>query len=198
MATGRHKIKLGYNATVVYALQDENRQIIGRLAIGPVPGKVKDIYQSKEVVGENITFTRVDRKLLIKHVQQLRREKWDTLVCLLPESELLRLGVPDYVKIVSKYIKVIYLPIRDGCPPSIEKAASTIPYLSSLLAQGSSVIIHCRCGLGRAGTVAASTLLHYNISVGNSMKMVRSSRPGAIQTLKQEAFLHQYAKLSGF
>lgn len=89
------------------------------------------------------------------------------------------------------------LPIADGSAPD-QRFLQGWPELSSELIRGlhsgQRVVIHCKGGLGRAGTVAAMLLLQSGTSqtAGDAMRMVRLARPGAIETMAQEEFLKHW------
>lgn len=90
------------------------------------------------------------------------------------------------------------LPITDGAAPD-DRLLSQWPALCELLTQelleGARVVVHCKGGLGRAGTVASMLLLETGTvdNASEAMRVVRAVRPGAIETPEQEAFLHQWS-----
>ena len=58
--------------------------------------------------------------------------------------------------------------------------------LRMLLRSGRDVLVHCRGGLGRAGTIAARLLIDLGMEPATAIRQVRAVRPGAIETLEQE------------
>lgn len=68
--------------------------------------------------------------------------------------------------------------------------------LRRLLRQGSRVVLHCKAGLGRAGTIAAHLLAELGIPPAEAVSQVRRARPGAIQTPAQEAHVHRMSLAS--
>ena len=66
--------------------------------------------------------------------------------------------------------------------------------LKSTLTKGGSVLVHCKGGLGRAGTVAARLLMAANPTLSSSaaIAMVRAVRPGAVETYLQEQYLRTF------
>lgn len=68
------------------------------------------------------------------------------------------------------------------------------PQLHTLLERGGKLVIHCRGGLGRAGTMAALLLIERGRDVRRAIADVRAARPGAIETFAQESFLRQQGK----
>ena len=61
--------------------------------------------------------------------------------------------------------------------------------LRSILRRRSDVVVHCRGGLGRAGTIAARLLVELGMEPTKAIASVRAARPGAIETNDQEEFV---------
>lgn len=68
--------------------------------------------------------------------------------------------------------------------------------LECLRANGK-VLVHCRGGLGRAGTVASALLMELGLDTQAAIARVRRARPGAIETQVQEQYLARYALTLG-
>jgi len=82
-----------------------------------------------------------------------------------------------------------HLPIVDVRPPgeAFERQWQEVgPQLRSRLRAGGRVVVHCRGGLGRAGTVAARLLVELGMAPIEAIRRVRAVRPGAIQTGAQQ------------
>lgn len=119
----------------------------------------------------------------------------DALVSLVEEDELGQLGIPELVgEAEARGIGVIRLPIPDGGVPSLEAAAQVAQAALSLARSGRRVVFHCRGGLGRAGTLAASTLLRMGLSPEAAIQRTRAARPGAIENAAQERFIGALAR----
>ena len=58
------------------------------------------------------------------------------------------------------------------------------------LRRGERVLVHCRGGLGRAGSVAARLLVEFGAAPVDAIAQVRVARPGAIETREQEQWVH--------
>jgi len=91
------------------------------------------------------------------------------------------------------------LPITDGAAPDerlLDRWKSLGPMLCAELLDGAKVVVHCKGGLGRAGTVASMLLLESGSAVDpdDAMARVRFARPGAIETTQQEAFIRWWAE----
>jgi ADP-ribosyl-[dinitrogen reductase] hydrolase len=61
--------------------------------------------------------------------------------------------------------------------------------LRSMLRRRLDVLVHCRGGLGRAGTIAARLLIELGMKPAKAVEIVRATRPGAIETSDQEKFV---------
>lgn len=61
--------------------------------------------------------------------------------------------------------------------------------LLALLRGGCDALVHCRGGLGRAGTIAALLLAELGMDPQAAVAAVRAVRTGAIQTSEQEDFV---------
>ncbi|HHA2734539.1 TPA: cyclin-dependent kinase inhibitor 3 family protein [Stenotrophomonas maltophilia] len=91
------------------------------------------------------------------------------------------------------------LPITDGAAPD-HRLLERWPVLGSMLVQGlhsgQRIVVHCKGGLGRAGTVAAMLLLQSRTvrTAQAAIDSVRRFRPGAVETVVQEEFLRQWAR----
>jgi ADP-ribosyl-[dinitrogen reductase] hydrolase len=61
--------------------------------------------------------------------------------------------------------------------------------LRSILRRRLDVLVHCRGGLGRAGTIAARLLIELGMEPTKAIERVRALRPGAIETNDQVRFV---------
>lgn len=122
------------------------------------------------------------------------------VVSLIETHEIDMLGVSDLeTAVAARGMEWLHLPIPDGAAPREEfeqrwRKAGT--RLRGLLTSGQSVFIHCRGGLGRAGTVAARLLIELGVTDANSaIAQVREVRPGAIETKAQEDHLREIERI---
>ncbi len=105
----------------------------------------------------------------------------------------------DYISILKfksalakKNLKWQHHPLKDMSVPDetfMVNFAETQDDLIEILKSGGNIALHCMGGLGRSGTIAALLLLKLGFGARNSIEMVRSSRPGAIETKEQEQFI---------
>jgi ADP-ribosyl-[dinitrogen reductase] hydrolase len=85
-----------------------------------------------------------------------------------------------------------HLPIVDVQPPDDRfesRWKDSGPRLLTHLREGRRVVVHCRGGLGRAGTVSARLLVELGVSPRAAIDRVRRVRPGAIETRAQEQYV---------
>jgi protein-tyrosine phosphatase len=83
-------------------------------------------------------------------------------------------------------------PIKDYGIPDSEFEASwptRSTKLRSILAAGGRVLIHCKGGLGRAGTISARLLVEAGVAANEAIAAVRAARPGAVETSQQEGWI---------
>jgi len=115
------------------------------------------------------------------------------LVSLIEDFEFELLGVPDLPeKAKSLAIRWIHLPIVDFSIPDCrfeEQWNTTGKELRKVLVDGGRIVLHCREGLGRTGTIAARLLVEFGMDPRAAIARVRQARPGAIQTREQEEYV---------
>ena len=120
---------------------------------------------------------------------------WNTaaVVTLVEPHELDSLGITALgAEVQRRHMQWHHWPIQDyGVPdPAFEAAwPARSAGLRSLLACGGRVLLHCKGGLGRAGTISARLLVEAGIAPDDAIRAVRAVRPGAIETGPQEAWV---------
>lgn len=84
-----------------------------------------------------------------------------------------------------------HLPIRDVDIPD-KQFGQLWTYsgfkIRSSLKRGKSVLVHCRGGLGRTGTIVARLLIELGWDSGTAIKTIHTVRPGTIETKRQEDY----------
>lgn len=115
------------------------------------------------------------------------------LVTLVEDHEMEALGVRQIgEKTAARHMDWFHLPIRDVSIPGreFERAWQVHgPGLRARLRDGFSVVLHCKGGLGRAGTIAARLLVELGLEPSEAIRQVRKARPGAIETAEQARYV---------
>ena len=125
-------------------------------------------------------------------------QRWGAtaVVSLITDEELDGLSVQGLPAAVQdRHMEWLHAPIPDGWPPGrdFEDAwAVAGEAVRDRLRLGFDVLIHCKGGLGRAGSVAARLLVELGASPDEAIRRVRDARsPYAIETTAQEAHVAQ-------
>ena len=119
------------------------------------------------------------------------------VVSLITDEEIDHLGVSDLGKEVQdRHMEWWQAPIPDGDPPdpAFEREwAVAGEAIRDRLRLGFDVLVHCKGGLGRAGTIAARLLVELGADPDDAVRRVRGARPGAIENEAQEAHVARCA-----
>jgi len=123
-----------------------------------------------------------------------------TVVTLIEHHEFELLNVAGLGRAIRERGMLWYhLPIRDVSIPSADfedQWKAITPQLREQLFSGQSILIHCRGGLGRAGTIAACLLVDFGLTAENAMAAVREARTGAIETEEQRHYVLKYERFA--
>src|SRR5665213_2553301 len=142
--------------------------------------------------GKNDPDSGWDRDLDID-VAAIRDWGAEVVVSLIETWEFELLEVTDLPSVVERLgMRWVHLPIRDVSVPKRMFEARWVAAgadLRRVLQQGGRVFVHCRGGLGRAGTIAARLLIELGTDPAKAIRAVRHVRPGAIETSDQEEFV---------
>jgi len=130
---------------------------------------------------------------LARDLDMIRNWGAAAVVTLLEPEELTLLRVERLGEEVSRRNMLwFHLPIVDTKIPDDDferEWAVAGEKLRSILRSGSDVVVHCRGGLGRAGTIAARLLIELGSEPETAMASVRAVRPGAIENDEQEMYV---------
>ena len=154
---------------------------MGRIGITLCPGKT-DPYG----------MTRAWERDLTEDLDAIRDWGATAVVTLVTRAEMEQLKVPDLGEGVrGRRMEWWHLPIPDGHAPDDDFEArwvETGAVIRRHLRSGRHLLVHCKGGLGRAGTIAARLMVELGTAPENAIRLVRESRGrGAIETAEQEA-----------
>jgi protein-tyrosine phosphatase len=126
------------------------------------------------------------RRDLCLDAEAIRDWGAEAVVTLVTHDELAQLAVPELGReIRARGIDWLHLPIPDVTAPTAEweqRWREARNALHAILDRNGRLLVHCKGGLGRAGTVAARLLMERGAPVHEAIAAVRQARgPGAIE-----------------
>jgi len=128
-------------------------------------------------------------------------ERWEAsaVVTLVEQNELRWLQVPNLGSAVQgRHMHWLHMPIVDVSVPkqAFEDSWQSVGEgLRARLRDGLNVLVHCRGGIGRAGTIAARLMVEFGHAPADAIELVRSVRPCAIETREQEDYIYRLKPL---
>jgi protein-tyrosine phosphatase len=190
---GQHLIEEDTNVNVRTS-QSDSLQIdpvtcaLGEIGMTFCPGKK----------GDSVYGAAWDRDL-IGDLSVVRDWGASVLVTLMEKHELDMLKVPELGEQAEAMgLEWHHLPIVDiNVPDARFETLWTYSghVLRRKLMAGEKIVIHCRGGLGRTGTIAAKLLIEFGMAPDEAMKQVRAARPGAIEGDLQPRYVLQQKPL---
>ena len=164
---------------------------LGQLPVGPRLGSVGfTLCPGKQQAQSVSGIWRRDMAIDLDAIQ-----RWGAVavLTLMPLDELRAVqaeGIGDACE--ARGMEWYHLPITDvDVPDAAFEAAWCYAglRLRHQLRQGHKVLVHCRGGLGRSGTIAARLLVELGWSPPDAIAAVRAQRQGAIETPAQERYV---------
>jgi ADP-ribosyl-[dinitrogen reductase] hydrolase len=117
----------------------------------------------------------------------------EVVVSLIETWEFELLGVIELPRVVEEHgMGWVHLPIVDVSVPNQRFETRWIAAgadLRGVLRRGGRVLVHCRGGFGRTGTIAARLLVELGMDPAEAIRAVRRVRPGAVETREQEQYV---------
>lgn len=90
-------------------------------------------------------------------------------------------------------IRTFHFPVADMGVPDLEEAVDMCRRISEWLDAGSVVVLHCKAGLGRTGTMLACTLVQRGATAVGAVHQIRCTNPLYIQSDEQLRFVSLFA-----
>jgi protein-tyrosine phosphatase len=115
------------------------------------------------------------------------------VLSLVEDAEAERAGAADLAdRFARQGVACLRAPIVDYGSPGPEFEVDWPTHRARALAvleDGGKVLVHCRGGQGRSGTIAAALLVTGGLAPADAIAEVRRARPAAIETAGQEVWL---------
>ena len=92
---------------------------------------------------------------------------------------------------------VYYLPIADEDVPDIQELDKLIGWMSQQIKSENPILVHCRYGIGRTGTIVLAFLLYSGHDFKTARKMMRPTPSWPSNKLQKEIIDHYITKLRG-
>ena len=153
----------------------------GGLGMGFAPGKYDTYWKHDRDLGTDLDALRAVHLV-------------DTLVLLIEDGELRDLRITALPEAAAAAgLDLLRYPIADFGVPT-DKAAFVL-LIDDLLARiraGERVVIACKGGYGRTGTVAGVVLRAGGMGPAEAVSVVRATRPGTIESHSQARFVEEW------
>ncbi len=132
-------------------------------------------------------------KFLDQDIQLLRSNQITSVITLVQTKELESANLNHFFNILQQNgIRSHHFPIEDFDIPSHQQMDSIYHTLATMHEKGENILIHCKGGLGRSGTVLAAFVKNY-VKEADPIEYVREIRgKEAIENQQQENFIGQY------
>lgn len=89
-------------------------------------------------------------------------------------------------------MSAVHFPIVDMDAPSVQAMSSLCIQFDAMIASQRAVVVHCRAGLGRTGTVLAAYLIHRGATALDALEQVRRVQRRFVQSDAQVRFLEDF------
>ncbi len=124
------------------------------------------------------------------HLQHLKQAGIDAILNLCAEF-------PDLPEIERRAgFDVYYLPVEDEETPDMETMDNALEWMDESIYLGKKVLVHCRHGIGRTGTLTAAYLLRKGLTSRKVNKLLNPLRSQPAN-YNQWSLLRQYGRLQG-
>jgi protein-tyrosine phosphatase len=91
----------------------------------------------------------------------------------------------DISMIAEANLQYFHHPMREYDPPTLEQLEEGVRWSLSEIAEGRTVLIHCRVGISRSTCMACAVLIGQGHRLGSAISTVRATRPNMTLTEDQ-------------
>lgn len=130
-------------------------------------------------------------------VQGWREANVDLIVSLLTSDEIADLDLAQESQLCHAHgVEYWHFPIVDRSVPTSRKdTLELVKKLAKFLAEGKSVAIHCRQGIGRSALIAACLLVFSGIALEEALQRIADGRGCSVpETAEQRQWLMEFAQ----
>ncbi len=110
-------------------------------------------------------------------------------------TSVINLTEEDWPRIWIERSGFIYLhePVEDFGIPTVEQAMRAVRFIEENISKGA-VMVHCRAGLGRTGTIIGVYLVETGMDPNEAIDTVREHRIGSLEVRSQEDFVRSWMR----
>jgi len=82
--------------------------------------------------------------------------------------------------------------VPDSQAPTVGQIDRIIAFIGEQIGNDVPVVVCCRAGMGRTGTILACYLVHTGHGAREALDRMRSLRPGSVESPSQQDFVYSY------
>ncbi|MEM0378232.1 MAG: dual specificity protein phosphatase family protein [Thermosphaera sp.] len=101
-----------------------------------------------------------------------------------------------YIELIEGHgFKTIHIPTRESFPPQLFELMKTVLRIEEEINSEGKILVSCKGGLGRSGTVTAAFLVYSGLEVYQAIKEVRRKIPGSLENKGQVSMVEAFSTL---
>lgn len=157
----------------------------GRLGMTLLPGKQRDGWS-----GLHWRDLETDTKRLS------REHRADTFLLLVEDHELDGARISNFAEVMAAHgVELVRFPIRDvDVTDDVAGLRTVLQEMRMRVEAGKRVVVACRGGLGRTGTIVGCMLRDVGLDANAAIAITRAARHGTIETPEQERFVNRWGE----
>ncbi|MEM3712173.1 MAG: dual specificity protein phosphatase family protein [Thermoproteota archaeon] len=134
----------------------------------------------------------------IEDIELWKKAGVKAVVILAEPQEIARYwgSLNNYLNILSdKGFEYVYSPVRDFHALDLNQLKKLIEWMDSRVEANKPVLVHCRAGIGRTGTIIAAYLVKKGYEAKNAIMIVRKMIPLALEVDEQVSIVYEYYEI---